>query len=231
MTCLMESLTRPNAMARSPRPLPDSPALAQSPDRSTGRVHALVCGEKGWEREWLRRTLQSLGYEVCGVARDGVEALTVALATFPDVVLTDLRLPRMDGAELTRRLMEALPTPVIALAEPRDGSLVRQALMAGAVGYLIKPFAEDRLRPVIDGAMRAFADRAVTAWQIGGGAATPWGSETAASHQRVATAQQLLMRQLRLSEDEALDRLYGLSRDHFESLEEAAEEIVRLSRR
>ncbi len=231
MTCLMERMTRPNAMGPSPRPLPDTPALAPSPDRSTGRVHALVCDDQGWEREWLWRALQSLGYEVCGVARDGAEALSMALVRFPDVVLTDLRMPRMDGAELTRRLMEALPTPVIALAEPRDGSLVRQALMAGAVGYLVKPFAEERLQPVIDGAMRAFADRAVTAWQIGGGAATPWGSGTAAHHQRLATTQQLLMRQLRLSEDEALDRLYGLSRDHFESLEEAAEEVVRLSQR
>jgi AmiR/NasT family two-component response regulator len=108
---------------------------------------------------------------------------------------------------------------------------VRQALMAGAVGYLIKPFAEDRLRPVIDGAMRAFADRAVTAWTIGGEAATPWGGGSAERYQRVATAQQLLMRQLRLSEDEALDRLYGISRDHFESLEEAADEVVRNGRR
>jgi AmiR/NasT family two-component response regulator len=227
MTCLMESLTRPNPAARSTRPLPDISAGTQGPERSTGQVHVLVCDDKGWERGWLRRALQSQGYEVCAVARDGAEALVMALATFPDVVLTDLQMPRMDGVELTRRLMEGLPTPVVALAEPRDGSLVRQALIAGAVGYLIKPFAEDRLRPVIDGAMRAFADRAVTAWKIGGGAATPWGGATAERYQRVATAQQLLMRQLRLSEDEALDRLYGISRDHLESLEEAADEVVR----
>jgi AmiR/NasT family two-component response regulator len=247
MTCLMESLTRPNPAAgyppagsfqfgakttgsreRDAQPLLDIAPQAPGPERSTGRVHVLVCDDKGWEREWLRRTLQSQGYEVCGVARDGAEALTLALATFPDVVLTDLRMPRMDGVELTRRLMETLPTPVVALAEPRDGSLVRQALMAGAVGYLIKPFAEDRLRPVIDGAMRAFADRAVAAWKIGGRSATPWGGGSAEEYQRLATAQHLLMRQLRLSEDEALDRLYGLSRDHFESLEEAAEEVVRM---
>jgi two-component system, response regulator PdtaR len=237
MTCLMESFTRPIAAPHGMLPPPETtPTLrvaadAQGPGRSTGRVHALVCDDKGWEREWLRRALQSQGYEVCGVARDGAEALAVALATFPDVVLTDLRMPRLDGVELTRRLMEALPTPVVALAEPRDGELVRQALAAGAVAYLVKPFAQDRLRPVIDGAMRAFADRAVTAWTIGGGSATPWGGGTAACYQRLAIAQQVLMRQLRLSEDEALDRLYGLSREHFESLEDAAEEVVRDNRR
>jgi CheY-like chemotaxis protein len=128
---------------------------------ATGRVHALVCADGRWTGEWLKHSLEAQGYEVCGTATDGAEALSLALTTFPDVVLTDLRLPGLSGVELTRRLMAALPTPVVVLAGPRDGIALQHALQAGAVGYLVKPFAEERLRPAIQGAMRVFADALV----------------------------------------------------------------------
>jgi CheY-like chemotaxis protein len=156
MTCLMEPLPtelRPTTrLARTP------PWLAPNPDVATGRVHALVCADARWTGEWLRHSLEAQGYEVCGTTTDGAEALSLALTTFPDVVLTDLRLPGLSGIELTRRLMAALPTPVVVLAGPRDGIALQHALQAGAVGYLVKPFAEERLRPAIEGAMRIFAD-------------------------------------------------------------------------
>lgn len=195
-----------------------------------GRVHVLICEPERWSAEWLCRALKSQEYEVCGVARDGVEALSMARTTFPDVVLTSLRPGRLDGVTLTRRLCEALPTPVIVMAGPRDGLRLREALAAGAVGYLVRPFAAERLRPVIDGAMRIFAERAAFYAARGplmapdGGLPGPGGD---GGCDLVALARHLLMRQNHLTEDEALDRLFGLSRSHLETLEEAAREVVR----
>ena len=77
--------------------------------------------------------------EVVGQAADGAEALDVALATTPDVVLMDLSMPIMDGVASTRALLEARPeTAVVVLTSFTDQVRVGDALAAGAVGYLLK---------------------------------------------------------------------------------------------
>lgn len=77
--------------------------------------------------------------EVVGQAADGAEALDVALATTPDVVLMDLSMPIMDGVASTRALLEARPeTAVVILTSFTDQVRVADALAAGAVGYLLK---------------------------------------------------------------------------------------------
>lgn len=77
--------------------------------------------------------------EVVGQAADGAEALDVALATTPDVVLMDLSMPIMDGVASTRALLKARPeTAVVVLTSFTDQVRVGDALAAGAVGYLLK---------------------------------------------------------------------------------------------
>jgi DNA-binding NarL/FixJ family response regulator len=79
--------------------------------------------------------------EVVGEAGDGVEALAVVRRVRPDLVLMDLRMPRMDGVEAIRHLAEGAETsglPVLVLTTFDDDTDVRRALLAGARGYLLK---------------------------------------------------------------------------------------------
>jgi DNA-binding NarL/FixJ family response regulator len=77
--------------------------------------------------------------EVVGQAADGAEALEVATATTPDVVLMDLSMPIMDGVTATRALLDERPeTAVVVLTSFADQARVAEALAAGAVGYLLK---------------------------------------------------------------------------------------------
>jgi NarL family two-component system response regulator LiaR len=88
--------------------------------------------------------------ELVGQAGDGEGALRVFSKTRPDVVLMDLKMPRVDGVQATRTLVERAPQAcVIALTSFQDQDLVQQALQAGASGYLLKNIAADDLADAI----------------------------------------------------------------------------------
>jgi NarL family two-component system response regulator LiaR len=88
--------------------------------------------------------------ELVGKASDGEEAVRVFEETRPDVILMDLKMPRLDGVRATRALIERAPQAcVIALTSFEDEDLVQQALEAGASGYLLKTIAADDLADAI----------------------------------------------------------------------------------
>lgn len=94
-------------------------------------------------------------FEVVGEAADGPEALAVALRTAPDVVLTDLRMPRMSGAELIRRLREQTPgIHILVLTTFDDDADVLPAIDQGATGYLLKDTPRADLRRAVLAAAR-----------------------------------------------------------------------------
>ncbi len=101
----------------------------------------------------MRRVLQALveqeGFEARGVA-DGAEALALMDKFFPHAVLSDLKMPRMDGMELLRRLSEEHPdVPVIMLTAHGTVDTAVEALKRGAFDYLTKPFEKDEIANVI----------------------------------------------------------------------------------
>ncbi|WP_344068741.1 response regulator transcription factor [Streptomyces crystallinus] len=86
------------------------------------------------------------GVEVVGAARDGEEAVALVAEVGPDVVLMDLRMPRCDGAEATRRIRAAYPgTQVVILTTYADDDSLFPALRAGARGYLTKDAGGDEI--------------------------------------------------------------------------------------
>ena len=114
--------------------------LNGEPEPLVESVRVLVVDDVPEVRNSLAQLLDELGLEVVGVAADGVEALELVAATMPQVVLMDLRMPRMDGVEATREIVARHPdVAVLMLSAYGDESLVIDALMAGARGYLLKP--------------------------------------------------------------------------------------------
>jgi two-component system KDP operon response regulator KdpE len=92
----------------------------------------------------LRTSLQSNGHEVT-VARDGVEGLELFLKTQPELVITDLAMPRMDGTELTREIRERSQVPIIVLSVRSQDAAKVAALDEGADDYMTKPFSIQEL--------------------------------------------------------------------------------------
>jgi DNA-binding NarL/FixJ family response regulator len=115
-------------------------------------IRVLLADDQRAVREGLGTLLGLLdGIELVGTAADGEEALALASEHDPDVVLMDLRMPRVDGIEAIRRLSERGVRPAaIALTTYADDASVLGALRAGARGYLTKDAGAEEIRAAVE---------------------------------------------------------------------------------
>jgi two-component system, response regulator PdtaR len=170
----------------------------------------------------LREMLAEEGHEVVGEARDGAEAVELARALHPDVVFMDVKMPGMDGIAAAAVIGEERIAPVVMVTAFSQASYVEQATAAGAMAYLVKPFAKKDILPAIQVATSRFAEtRALEA-------------EVADLAQRLETrvvvdrAKGLLIAK-GLSEADAFRRLQKAAMDKRTSLREVAEAVITAS--
>src|SRR2546427_10312005 len=97
----------------------------------------------------LRSLLEASGFEVCGEAKDGEEAVALARELEPDLAIMDVKMPRLDGIEAARRILDERPIPIVMLTAYGQEELVSRAVEAGGVGYLVKPVREQDLLPAV----------------------------------------------------------------------------------
>jgi pilus assembly protein CpaE len=110
-------------------------------------IRLLIVDDISSTRENLQKLLSfEDDIEVVGTAADGREGLEAAHRLGPDIVLTDVNMPLMDGIQLTETLASELPTsPVIIMSVQGERDYLRRAMQAGAREFLIKPFSHDEL--------------------------------------------------------------------------------------
>jgi DNA-binding NarL/FixJ family response regulator len=111
------------------------------------RVRVVLVDDHGLVRAGLRSLLESLpDVDVVGEAADGATALTTIESAKPDVVLMDISMPGLDGLEATRRAAKMDPRPrILVLSMHDERAYVREALAAGADGYLVKAAEREEL--------------------------------------------------------------------------------------
>jgi DNA-binding NarL/FixJ family response regulator len=116
----------------------------------TATIRVLIADDHPVVRGGLAALLGTLpGIEVVAQAGDGEAAVREAVLTKPDVAILDLRMPRMDGVEATRRIVAGGVTAVLVLSMVEDAELVRDALSAGARGYLVKGAEPDEIEQAV----------------------------------------------------------------------------------
>ena len=106
--------------------------------------HILIVDDESQITRVLRTSLSSHGYDI-RVANDGVTALEIMKDWTPDLVITDLSMPNMDGLELCRRLRAKTQIPIVVLSVRGEERTKVQALDAGADDYITKPFGMEEL--------------------------------------------------------------------------------------
>ncbi|NTV90643.1 MAG: response regulator transcription factor [Clostridiales bacterium] len=121
----------------------------------TGKIRIVIVDDHRVVRSGLGAFLQVFDdLELVGEASNGKEAVELCSAVKPDIVLMDLMMPIMDGAEATRRIRGEHPeTQVIILTSFKEDQLIEDALGAGAIGYLLKNVSADELADAIRSAM------------------------------------------------------------------------------
>ena len=108
----------------------------------------------------LRQLLEAAGFEVCAEARNGAEAVELARESEPDLAVLDVKMPKLDGIEAARRILEHRSIPIVVVTAYSHEELVSRAVEAGVFGYLVKPFREDDLLPAIAAARARHAELA-----------------------------------------------------------------------
>ena len=168
----------------------------------------------------LRDLLQRSGFEVCAEAKDGEEAIELARAEQPDLAVLDVKMPRLDGIEAARRILDERPIPIVMLTAYGQDELVSRAVEAGVFGYLVKPFREQDLLPAIRAAsarheeLQALRDEAESL------------AEALAARKAIERAKGLLMDKEGLSEQEAFARLRKASQISGRPLKVVAEALI-----
>ena len=164
--------------------------------------------------------LERAGFDVVAEARDGEEAVALAREHEPDLAIMDVKMPRLDGIEAARRILDERPIPIVMLTAYGQDELVGRAVEAGVFGYLVKPFREQDLLPAIRAA-RARHDELVELR-----AETESLAEALASRKVIERAKGLLMAKEGLSEQDAFARLRKASQVSGRPLRVVAEAVV-----
>jgi AmiR/NasT family two-component response regulator len=168
----------------------------------------------------LRQMLESNGFEVCGEARNGEEAIALVREQEPDLAILDVKMPVLDGIEAARRILAERQLPIVMLTAYGEQELVSRAAEAGVFGYLVKPFREQDLLPAIRTARARHDELAAVRDQVASLA------DALAARKAIERAKGLLMAKEGLTEDEAFSRMRRASQVSGRPLKVIADALV-----
>jgi len=121
-------------------------------------IRVLIVDDDPLVVEAIQGMLESVGYLVVGKAADGCQAVEATQSLRPDVVLMDIKMPKMDGLEATRQIQECCPTPVVLLTAHETPDLIERASAIGIGAYLVKPPQAREMGRAITVAIARFDD-------------------------------------------------------------------------
>ena len=185
---------------------------------ATARI--LVAEDETIIRLDLKAMLERAGFDVCAEARDGDEAVRLARTMEPDLALLDVKMPKLDGIEAARQILDVRPIPIVMVTAYGEQELVSRAVEAGVFGYLVKPFRETDLLPAIETARARHAELVELRQEAESLA------DALAARKAIERAKGLLMERDGLSEQDAYARLRKASQVSGRPLRVVAEALI-----
>lgn len=171
-------------------------------------------------RTYLQETLTVLGHQVVLLAKTGRELVQEYQAHKPDLVITDVRMPDMDGLDAAAAIYANELLPIIVVSAHHDPDLIERAERNHVVAYLVKPIKQEDLAPAIAIAMRRFQEFQATRQEADNL------RQALEDRKILERAKGILMKRTGLDEPEAFRRLQKLARDNNRKLVDIARNIV-----
>lgn len=170
--------------------------------------------------EDLVETLVAMGHQVVASARNGRELVERCRAARPDLIITDIKMPDMDGLDAAAQICREQPVPIILVSAYSDPEFIERALENHVLAYLIKPIHDDNLRTSIALAMRRFQELTALRHQ------TDDLRQAMEDRKLVERAKGILMKRGGLEEQDAFRRLQRLASEKNMKLVEIARTIL-----
>ena len=136
----------------------DSTRSTSDSGAETEHPRVLVAEDEALIRLDLVELLEEHGYEIVGQASDGEEAVRLANELGPDLIVMDVKMPKMDGITAADKIAEDRICAVVMLTAFSQRDLIKRAKEAGAMAYVVKPFDASDVIPAIEIAMARFAE-------------------------------------------------------------------------
>jgi response regulator NasT len=171
-------------------------------------------------RDYFQEILPLLGHQVIAVARNGKELVELCASVHPDLVITDIKMPDMDGIDAASQLYRRGPVPVILVSAFNDPEFIRRAEADHILAYLVKPIKQADLEPAIAIAMRRFEQ-----FQELRKEATDL-KQALEDRKVIEKAKGILMKKTGLDEHDAFRRLQKLASDKNRKLIDIAHSIL-----
>ena len=164
-------------------------------------------------------TLEEAGFEIVGEGADGEEAISLAKEHEPDLVVMDIKMPKLDGISAAEKIAE-LKIPVVLLTAFSQTELVSRAAEAGAMAYVTKPFKPADLLPAIQIALARHEELLSLESEIAEL------SDRLETRKMMDRAKGLLMTQMKLSEPDAFRWIQKASMDRRLSMAQVAKAVI-----
>jgi response regulator NasT len=164
--------------------------------------------------------LEEEGFDVVGEAADGEQTVALATELTPDLVICDVKMPKMDGIQAAAQITEARIAPVVMLTAFSQRDLIERARDAGAMAYLVKPFQKRDLLPAIEMATSRFAEIRALEAEVSGL------RERLEARKLIERAKGALMTQHAMSEPEAFRWIQRAAMDNRTTMRSVAELVL-----
>jgi AmiR/NasT family two-component response regulator len=182
-------------------------------------MRILIAEDEAIIRMDIKEMLSDVGYDVVGEARDGRQVLELAQSLKPDCILMDISMDGLDGIDATKSISNAGLAPVVMVTAFSQEKIVAEAVRAGAMAYVCKPFSQAEITSAIRVAVSRFEEMQTLAHEVDDL------NERLETRKYVDRAKGVLMKN-GLSEPEALSRLQKAAMNSRKTLREVAEAVL-----
>jgi two-component system, response regulator PdtaR len=183
-------------------------------------LRIIVADDEVEMRDFFEKVLPRFGHQVIAVAENGKELVERCLQLDPDLIITDIKMPEMDGIEAAARICQERAVPVILVSAYHDPALIARAESDHVLAYLVKPIGLADLQPAISIAMRRFKELQALQTECKDL------RQALTDRKVIERAKGLLMKLASIEEPEAFQRLQQLASEKNQKLIDAAQSIL-----